>query len=218
MFAIRFGAAIAAAAAASACAAGGATLPAAELESYVLARAPADKLAAALANTLSQMPANDPRRVSAEASLRGLLAPVAAEPALAFAATRFAPLAPLAAPPVAISLASSPTFTFAALEAPAPVAAPAKPPAAFAVVLGRFDDAGMAGSVWRELAGADPLAVKGLSARLAPIKGGGVTLVAGPLADQDSAAGRCTAFSALGMACTPGAFEGAPLSSGGANG
>jgi hypothetical protein len=214
MFAIRFGAAIAAAAAASACAAGGPSLPAAELESYILACAPPDKLAAALTANLSQMPAGDPRRESPEmTSLRGLLQPAPkAEPALAFAASRFTPLAFVAAPSPSAPLAAIPAFKFAALEAPAPAAAPAKPPAAFAVVLGRFDDAAMAGSVWRELSGADPLAVKGLSARLAPIKGGGVTLVAGPLGDQDSAAGRCTAFAALGMACAPGAFEGAPLS------
>ncbi len=193
-------------------------MPAAELEAYVLARAPTDKLATALANNLSQMPASDPRRASAEASLRGLLEAVPkAEPPMTFASMRFAPLAIAAAPNAPASLAATPTFKFASLDAPAAVPAP---PSVFAVVLGRFDDAAIASSVWRELAGADPLAVKGLSARLAPIKGGGVTLVAGPLSDRDSAAGRCTAFAALGMACTPGAFEGAPLAggSGGANG
>lgn len=218
MFAIRFGAAIAAAAAASACAAGGPTLPAAELEAYVLACAPTDKLATALANNLSQIPPGDPRRANAEASLRGLLeAGAKTEPAITVAAAHFAPLATPAAPIGVASLVATPGFKFAALEAPSPAAVPAKA-SVYAVVLGRFDDAGMAGSVWRELAGADPLAVKGLSARLAPIKGGGVTLVAGPLSDQDTAAGRCTAFSALGMACTPGTFEGAPLSGGGTNG
>jgi hypothetical protein len=218
MFAIRFGAAIAAAAAASACAAGGPSLPAAELEAYVLARAPTDKLATALVNNLSQIQPGDPRRASVEASLRGLLeASAKAEPPIKFASAHFALLAAPAAPSGFASLVTTPGFKFAALEAQAPAAAPAKP-SVFAVVLGRFDDAGMAGSVWRELAGADPLAVKGLSARLAPIKGGGVTLVAGPLSDQDTAAGRCTAFSALGMACTPGAFDGAPLSGGGTNG
>jgi hypothetical protein len=130
---------------------------------------------------------------------------------------------------VAVNFVSTPNLTIVSppqtidakfvLPAPEPAAdaeaapKPAPPPAptTFAVVLGTFDDAVLAASVWRELAAADPLAVKGLTPRIVSKKGAAATLVAGPLEDKDTAAGRCTAFAALGMQCTPGAFGGKAL-------
>jgi hypothetical protein len=221
MYLARLATALATAAAVSAVATAGQAAPVdvrvSDIEGYVLSHTSPEKLAAALSASLKQLPADDPRRAASEFStLRGLLGerPVAAAkrgPQLSAPLGSFAILAQpqeshaLAAP----ALAALPSFTMAALAAAAP--APEAPAKQFAAVLGRFEDAALAGSVWREISSLDPLAVKGLSANLVAIKGGGVTLVAGPLPDEDTAAGRCTAFASLGMACTAGAFSGKPL-------
>lgn len=217
MYVVRLATAMAVAAAASAVATAGQAAPVAvriaDIEGYVLSHTSPEKLAAALSASLKQLPAGDPRRSSSELNtLRGLLQdrPVAgARPSsqMAIPAMSFAMLAPPEMPhaQTTVALVAAPPLTMASVAA-APAAAKQ-----FAVMLGRFDDAALAGSVWREISGLDPLAVKGLSANLSPIRGGGVTLLAGPLPDEDTAAGRCTAFASIGMACTPGAFSGKPL-------
>jgi hypothetical protein len=95
-------------------------------------------------------------------------------------------------------------------EAPPAAPPPVVKKQVFAVALGKFDDAFIAASVWSELASADPLAVKGLAPRLSTGKAG-MTLLAGPLEDEDTALGRCTAFKALGVECAPAAYQGKPL-------
>ena len=153
------------------------------------------------------MPANDPRRndpqiVALRNALTGAPAP----------SRNIALLQGPVAAPVQVAMAAAPATLKITLAAEK--AAPTPPaPSAYAVVLGTFDDAALAGSVWRELAAADPVAVKGLSPHLLTAKGQ-VTLLAGPLADRDVAAGRCTAFAALGVQCAPGAFGGKPLPAG----
>jgi hypothetical protein len=202
----RFGAVMAAAMSASACAAEP-SLRGADLDAYVLSRSQPEALAVALASRLNAMPAGNPwRNGPAIAVLRDALGEGMVELA---PASRFATLPEVAAPRLTNSLADAPSLKLAALALPAPP----EPPTVYAVVLGRFESAGLAASVWTELAGADSLAVKGLTVKYAPIKGQGdaVTLLAGPLPDQETAAGRCTAFAALGISCSPGAFEGRPL-------
>jgi hypothetical protein len=200
------GLAVAALVSVGGCAALGARIGGHKLEAHVLARAAPEKLAAALSADLQALPADDPRRAAPQiVALRGLLE----ETDFAAHTVRFAAIED-AGIPATYALGPSPspvTNTFA--DAPAPV----ELHPSFAVVLGRFDDAAIAAATWAELAAADPLAAKGLTPRLASAKGqaGQVTLVAGPLEDADTARGRCTAFAALGVACTAGAFEGKPL-------
>jgi hypothetical protein len=218
---LRFGIVLAAAASAAGCASprGGTAL-----QDFVLAHAEPAQLAEALTKQLARLPADDPRRADPKvAALRGLLegAPavmMAAAPPIETAVQPVALLARLEAGgaiPLATAADIPQPLTLAFNDPPAPLAPViAKPPAAFAVVLGTFDDAALAASVWRELAAADPLAVNGLSPRLSTKKGQpGVTMVAGPLEDSEVAAGRCTAFTALGVQCTPGAYAGKPLPS-----
>jgi hypothetical protein len=80
----------------------------------------------------------------------------------------------------------------AAIEslAPMPAAIFAQAAGDAGLVLGRFADARLA------------TAMTGLDAYLA-VAGGGVTLVAGPLADEASASERCLALSVWGVSCTP---------------
>jgi hypothetical protein len=197
------------------CASAGRAIGGPELERNVLAHAGPTKLAAALATDLMNRPADDPLRLSPQmAGLRGLmdapamkLAAATAPPPAAWPVTLISPVsftvvtAPLSLAPAAPSLAM-----MGAPVAPSPVAKKQ----VFAVALGKFDDAFIAASVWGELAAADPLAVKGLSPRLASGKAG-MTLVAGPLDDEDTALGRCTAFKALGVECAPAPYQGKAL-------
>lgn len=203
--------------AASGCASAGRAIGGPGLEREVLARAGPTKLAAALATDLMNRPANDPLRLSPQmAGLRGLLdAPAPPATIAAQAQPRGAFAAPLAAlSPVSLEAIYAPASLTAgpALALPA---APAARPAAFAVALGRFDDPAIAGAVWGELAAADPLAVKSLTPHLVTDKTG-VSLLAGPLADEDTARGRCTAFAALGVECAPTPLRGKPLAGAGA--
>jgi cell division septation protein DedD len=190
-------------------------------------------LADVLANKLKRVGSTDPVRSDPRfEKLRDALgvaapvmAPVASVKGKPAKGAQIAPLdllpVNLVSPAPALTLAAAPQVINAnfvvAPPAPAPDAEaapkPAPPPAptTFAVVLGTFDDAVLAASVWRELAAADPLAVKGLTPRIVAKKGAAATLVAGPLEDKDTAAGRCTAFAALGMQCVPGAYGGKAL-------
>ncbi|MES1203949.1 MAG: hypothetical protein ABUS57_21125 [Pseudomonadota bacterium] len=209
-------------ASAGGCASAGRAIGGADLEQHVLAHAGLTKLAAALATDLINRPADDPLRLSPQmAGLRGLLDAPAAQAAVAAPAMRVASVQPAA-------FMSPIAFRVADLAAPMPPGpalaamqtAPAAPPPApkkqvFAVALGKFDDAAIAASVWGELSAADPLAVKGLAPRLAAGKAG-MTLLAGPIEDEDTALGRCTAFKALGVECAPAAYQGKPLAGAGA--
>jgi hypothetical protein len=194
------------------CASAGRAIGGPELEKHVLAHAGPTKLAAALATDLMNRPADDPLRLSPQmAGLRGLMdAPVmslAAAPQTPAVTARFAPALVAAITPRAIESLAPAAQSFAlAIAAATPVAAPAPKKPVFAVALGKFDDAGIASSVWAELASADPLAVKGLIPRLS-----GGKLIAGPIEDEESAAGRCTAFAALGVECATAAFGGKAL-------
>ncbi|MGE3302400.1 MAG: hypothetical protein AB7M12_04745 [Hyphomonadaceae bacterium] len=190
-----------------------AKLGGAPLERHVLAKAGPAKLAKALAADLGD-PGYDAFALPPEVlALRGVLDdtvrraeagrfPLFAD-ALIAASDAPAPVAALAAP----TQIAPPPEAEAEAGAAAPAIAPdAKP--TYAVALGRFGDAAQALAIWRELAAADPLAVKGLAPRVAAERAGGVTLLAGPLPDSDTAAGRCTAFTALGVACAPAPFRG----------
>ncbi len=196
------------------CASAGRAIGGPELEKHVLAHAGPTKLAAALASDLMNRPADDPLRLSPQmAGLRGLLdAPamsLAAAPQKPAVTARFTPTLVAQIRPRAIEPLARVPQSLALAIAEAPVAASATPAPkkpAFAVALGQFDDAGIAASVWAELASADPLAVKGLIPRLS-----GGKLIAGPIEDEESAAGRCTAFAALGVACATAAFGGKAL-------
>jgi hypothetical protein len=167
-------------------------------------------------------PADDPLRLSPQmAGLRGLLDAPAITVIAAAAPTKSGVTAwpmPLIAP-VTFHLATALALPAPAMPALATVQdAPAAPPAPkkqiFAVALGKFDDAGIAASVWSELAAADPLAVKGLAPKLSSSKAG-MTLLAGPLDDEDTALGRCTAFKALGVECAPAQYTGKALAEAG---
>jgi hypothetical protein len=206
-----------------------------DLRNYVLADSEAAMLADVLANKLKRVGPNDPVLADPRfEKLRGALgAPAKVSPASqtkaakadtikavdALPALDFVspPNLVLAAAPPALDLRFVLPVSTASTDEPGagPKAEPKAPPPAapttFAVVLGTFDDAVLAASVWRELAAADPLAVKGLTPRIVAKKGAAATLVAGPLEDKDTAAGRCTAFAALGMQCVPGAFGGKAL-------
>jgi hypothetical protein len=195
------------------CASAGRAIGGPELEKHVLAHAGPTKLAAALASDLMNRPADDPLRLSPQmAGLRGLLdAPamsLAAAPQKLAVTAHFTPTLVAAITPRAIEpLAQAPQSLALAIVAEPAAAAPAPKKAVFAVALGKFDDAGIAASVWAELASADPLAVKGLIPRLS-----GGKLIAGPIEDEESAAGRCTAFAALGVECATAPFGGKALS------
>jgi hypothetical protein len=206
-----------------------------DMRTFVLADSDPALLADVLANKLKRVSSNDPVRADPRfEKLRGALgvagpvmAPVAQVKDKPAKGAKGVAIAPLGLLPVSfvsppdLTLASAPQAINAnfVVAAPAPVPdaeavpKPAAPPAptTFAVVLGTFDDAVLAASVWRELAAADPLAVKGLTPRIVAKKGAAATLVAGPLDDKDTAAGRCTAFAALGMQCVPGAYGGKAL-------
>lgn len=206
---------------AAGCASAGRAIGGPELEKHVLANAGPTKLAAALASDLMNRPADDPLRLTPQmAGLRGLLDAPPVKAASAAPADGGLRAAALVSSPVvlaAVPINALPRAATLAIAPPAEAAAPPPPvkKQVFAVALGKFDDAAIASSIWNELASADPLAVKGLSPRLAAGKGG-QTLLAGPLEDEDSAAGRCTAFKALGVSCAAAPFEGKPLGGAGA--
>lgn len=70
------------------------------------------------------------------------------------------------------------------------------------LLLGRFADARLASAMWREIESLESAALTGLDAYVAAA-GGGVTLVAGPLADEATASERCLALTVWGVSCTP---------------
>lgn len=209
-------------ASAGGCASAGRAIGGSALEQHVLAHAGPTKLAAALATDLMNRPADDPLRLSPQmAGLRGLLDAPAAQVAVTASAMHAVSVQSAAfISPVAFRVADlvaplPPGLALAAIQQ-APAAAPAAPKKqVFAVALGKFDDAAIAASVWSELSAADPLAVKGLAPRLAAGKAG-MALLAGPIEDEDTALGRCTAFKALGVECAPAIYQGKALAGAGA--
>lgn len=131
-----------------------------------------------------------------------LLTDALSRPELGFSgdlsAAALEPVEPAMTLPEPVELASAVSAQLAPLVTPTLAAGPSEP---VGLALGRFADAGLARSLWGELAALDSVALMGLEAHLVANPGGDVTLLAGPLPGEAEAAERCSMIATFGVAC-----------------